>query len=257
MLRIPIIMSSDERDKNKYSSHDFTIPLENSFNFLQGTYYLSVSQLNTWYSHPNISADLGNNIFTYTNGITTYNLTFPDGVYNLSSIATRIQDFLIENGDFTDPHGAGIKKHYTFPINFTPNLNTGKIDWSINSPYTVDFTTSLIYQIFGTVSSVKSADFEGEEPGNINNYINQININCDLCQGSGILGGANSSVIYSYVPDTLPYGPINIRPALRSYVQITASKPTSYRVWLTDNLGRPINLRNEPFAINCDIVQMS
>ena len=251
-LRLPIIFSSDERDPAKYTTSDFTVQFQNAFNFSNGSdFYLSVNKLSTWYSYPNISAANGTNIFTYSDGTTTYNHTIPDGIYDSEDLTNVIHSFMFDDGHYT-----GVAPDYVFPIRITANVNIGKFLFEIDAPYSIDFTTSSLYRLFGTTSSVKSADFTAEGRGDMTDGINAVYVNCDFCYNSALVGGNHSSVIYAFSVDVSPYQSIVEAPTIRTMTQITSGRPKSVRIWLTDNLGRPIDLRGEAFSLNAEIIEV-
>jgi hypothetical protein len=71
---------------------------------------LAVSSISMFYSWFNISTALGNNTFSYTwsNGTTTttYPVTIPDGIWEISDINGYLQNVMISNGHYsTDTSG--------------------------------------------------------------------------------------------------------------------------------------------------------
>ena len=59
---------------------------------------LSITQATILNNAPNISADIGNNVFSYYSGVTQYSHTIPDGQYSVSDLNAAIGRFLVEDG---------------------------------------------------------------------------------------------------------------------------------------------------------------
>ena len=251
-LRLPIVFSSSKRDPARYTTSDFTFQFPNAFNFMTGNdFYLSVNRLDTWYSYPNISNANNTNLFTYTDGTTTFNVNIPDGIYDAEDLTAVIHSAMFDNGHYT-----GVAPDYVFPIRIFANVNIGKFEFEIDAPFTIDFTTSGIHRIFGAVAEVKTANFTAAERGNMTDSINQVYVNCDWCYNSALVGGDQSSVVFAFSITVSPYQSITIQPSIRSMTQITSGRPKSVRIWLTDNIGRPIDLRGESFSMNAEIIEV-
>ena len=71
---------------------------------------IAVSSISMFYSWFNISTSLGNNTFSYTwstgTATTTYPITIPDGIWEISDINGYLQNVMISNGHYsTDASG--------------------------------------------------------------------------------------------------------------------------------------------------------
>jgi hypothetical protein len=66
--------------------------------------YIAVQSIQMYYSWYNISAALGNNVFTYTwysgGTLTTYTVTIPDGVYDVSALNAFLEYTMIQNNTY-------------------------------------------------------------------------------------------------------------------------------------------------------------
>ena len=96
--------------------------------------YIAVSQISIYYSWYNISSDLNNNIiqYTWTTGTTTttYTITIPNGLYEVSRLNELLQYAMIQNG--------------TYLINATGN-NVYYLEMVVNaSRYAVQLNTFLV-----------------------------------------------------------------------------------------------------------------
>lgn len=65
---------------------------------------VAVSQVSIYYSWYNVSASLGNNLFTYSwtkaGILTTYNVLIPDGLYEVATLNSYLQYTMIQNGTY-------------------------------------------------------------------------------------------------------------------------------------------------------------
>jgi len=245
-----IVLSSD--NKTYGASHDFTIQLDKPMNFGFADFYISVLKIDTWNSAPNISTERATQTFTYSNGVDTRTLVIPQGIYTVDDLRAVIKSYMFSVGDYTGTDDAP-----SYDIELTPNYNTGKFTFTITGGYSIDWTTSNLYRLFGTVSAVKSASYEAENVGDITDGLNNIQIHLSLCSGSSLLGGRLSDVVQTYVPSSPPGAPLNIENRVKAPVKITSSMAQTIRVYLTDNKNRSVDLRGEPFSMTCLIEQSS
>ena len=102
----------------------------------------SISSIN--YSWVNISSALNNNSFQYefygTAGATTYTITFPDGLYELSEINSKIQFEMIKNGTFLINSTGQNVYYFEFIVNttaFAYQLNTFPIPITLPTGWSV------------------------------------------------------------------------------------------------------------------------
>lgn len=99
--------------------------------------YIAVVSISMYYSWFNISQALGNNVFTYTwtsgTTTTTYTITIPDGLYEISDLNNLIQFECLKNGTYYyNPVATPQMNYYPFELLLNANryavqLNTYKI----------------------------------------------------------------------------------------------------------------------------------
>jgi len=70
--------------------------------------YIAVNSITMYYSWFNITAELGNNVFSYIWGGTTYTITIPDGLYEVSQINQLLQFTFIANGHYLTLNGQNV-----------------------------------------------------------------------------------------------------------------------------------------------------
>ena len=96
-----IILNSNNVVSNTINS-TLTYNFPNSITF--DNHEIAVHSINMYYSWCNISSALGNNKFSYIwytgSTPTTFNITIPDGLYEISDINNFLQYNFIQNSDY-------------------------------------------------------------------------------------------------------------------------------------------------------------
>ena len=100
-------------------------------------------------SIPNISSNLSNNTFRYSNnnGTTWFVVNLGKGLYAVEDINKELKKALVLNGHY----GA------TYPIEFNISLYYLKVTLRIDANYQVDFTISKLWQLLGFNNQVYTA----------------------------------------------------------------------------------------------------
>ena len=92
--------------------------------------YISVQSVNMYYSWFNITAELGNNKFSYTWTVaaltTVYNIVIPDGLYQVNDLNNLLQFTMINNGHYLGSNGSNV--NYVHIV-----LNTSRYGVQINT----------------------------------------------------------------------------------------------------------------------------
>lgn len=211
-------------------------------------YEAALLSIDMYYSFPNIADE--NNKFKYSNdgGQTWKTITLDTGSYELMHINDEIQRQMIINGDYNED----TKECY---ITITANVTKLKSIVIITNPsYKVDFgVENSIGQILGFSSFIISHGYNESE--NIVDImkINSILINIDLISGSYV-NGKQSSVIYSFFPNVSPGHKIVERPnPSLIFYPVHKDHINGVRVWITDQDGKPIDLRGERVTLRIQI----
>lgn len=201
-------------------------------------YGIAIESIDTYYSFPNITPS--NNVFSYTANGTPKTLTLPIGSYDVSTINSTIQDFLVANGD-------------TGKITISSIIPQLKSSITIAANYTVNFTVpNSINVILGFNARIlnpgaAAATFISDNIVNINK-VNSILVNCDLISDSYV-NGVMSPVIYTFFPNVAPGYKIVKELNRLEFVKINRSQISSFNVWLTDQDGNYVNFRGETITI--------
>lgn len=232
-------------NKNDGRTDDFTVNLQPNITNVEN-YYVALTNLAMWYSFYNISSRLGNNTMVYNDGTTDYNVTFPDGVYNVEDIDGYLKRVMKENNTYSGSTPA------VYYIEIKADYATGRVLLEISNSYSVTFDSKL-NDLLGFIGTSYSSNTTGEELANINNGVNQIHIHTDIVNSNYSFNNSQGSdIIYSFVPDSLPYTSISREPINPIYLPVadTNGKISNVRLYITDQLGRRLNLNSEPVSVN-------
>jgi hypothetical protein len=228
------IITVDSTNLTGQNSDDLTLSFNTPIG-LDPNYHYDVALISShvWYSYANIAAEHNNSTFRYYNNVTYKTVTIADGVYDLPTIITMINDLMTANGD--DPT----------KIVFDINYNTFKTSVTLSGGYKVDWAYGDIHIIFGFAAVEQSATAIGSDIVDITRGVNSLLIHCDLCQS--YTNNSTSDVMYSITPSSPPGSIIAITPNNPVWLQMRQfSKISSIRVYITDNAGRRVNFRGEP-----------
>lgn len=229
-------------------SHDFTIKFNNAIP-LDGKYEVAMIGLNMWYSNFNVSAALGNNVFRYSTnaGVSWNNITLPNGNYGVQDINKEVQRQLALAGHWDTVN----QVHY---LALVPNTSTLRVRLDILNPtYQVDFTNLGLRELLGFNSAIYTATIESPNLVDITRGINSFYLRTNLITGS-YDNSALSDVIYSFVPRVRSGANIFVEPTQLIYFPANVfSHITDARVYLTDQLGRAIDLNGEPLTLRLHV----
>lgn len=238
-----ILITIDSSTSGSPTTNDITINFNSPISVRDGNYEIALIKTNLWYSFYNIAASFGNNTLKYTNATAqTRTVTFEDGNYTLIQINDTLHYYMQQNGDYSVVNGVNV-----YNINIVPDYSTLKVDIEISGGYSLDLTVSTLNQLLGWNQGVYNATGTGSAVANINRGVNSILIRCSIVN-STYQNGSISDILYSFVPNVPPGSNIEVtqKPEL-IYLPINQTDfVRSIRIYMTDQLGRPINLNNEP-----------
>jgi len=209
-------------------------------------YEMAVVNLETYHSFPNI--DSTNNNFKYSPdfGDTWFNISIPEGSYEIVDLNETIQRLMKEDGHYNTAENA-------YNITIQANNNTLKSVLDIGAKYLVDFTTeNSIRSVLGFKSLVYTHGYNESE--NIVNIVsvNSLRVTSDII-GSSYSNGSTENIIYSFFPNVGPGYKIIEVPVNLVYLPLTLSTISSMETKLTDQHGKRINLRGEELLIRFHI----
>jgi len=208
---------------------------------------LEVTQANIWNTSPNISARLGNNVFYYIVGGTTYSFVIADGLYSLNALNNLLQLELEQNtATAAGITMSGDESTQTIVFTFT--------DTGIG----VDFTqTNTPRELLGFDSRIATATpgptttltDQGDFVAAFNS-INSFLLHSDLVS-NGIPVNAIGAAIISQVPiDVKPGSQIVYQPRNPPRVdanQLIGKSVNQIRNWITSQKNILIDTASETF----------
>lgn len=215
-------------------------------------YQIAFLELTTSYSWTNISADDGNNVLKYDNGVdATETITFNDGIWTVDSINEFIFAFCLSAGDtYTDIDG-----EVRSPIVFSVNSSKGVLDLFVHTDFTVDFTTGTLYSLLGFSSTTYTAGSYTGSTLDITNGQSRCLIQLSIISNT-IYDASSSNIIYSFAPDQRPYELITEKPQVPVYLPLDVSYISNFRLSLMGTDGRPIRNNGEQFNIVFHIIEV-
>jgi len=236
-----MLLTLDSSSITNQSSNDFTIYFSSPLNVLKGVYELALVKCNLWYSYYNISAALNNNVIAYTNNSSqTRVVTFPDGNYTITQINAYLQSVMLSYGDNSGT---------TFYITIAPDYTTIKVQITLANSYQLDLTRSNFNLLLGWNQAIYNftGSQEGSDPANINNDINSLLIHCDII-GQTYQNNLASDILYTFVPNVPPGSNIEVQP-MPKLIYLPIKIPDfiyNIRMYITDQLNRPLDLNGQP-----------
>ncbi|MFA5522627.1 MAG: hypothetical protein WDA28_12835 [Castellaniella sp.] len=206
---------------------------------------LALVSAQIWYSIDNIAAKYNNNQFRYFDGTDYQIITIPDGIYQFTQINSYIQGEMKTNSDYDVANDEPY-------IALTPNISTlrARIEFTqaaVVKGIKVDFAHGELRDILGFDAVEFDATAEGTRKVDITRGVNSIQIHLDIISGS-IESGRADNVIWSFSPNTIPGALMVIEPRTRVYLPVPINYISSFGVYLTDQMGRAIDVGGETTA---------
>ncbi|CAG2189728.1 unnamed protein product [Mytilus edulis] len=204
------------------------------------TYEMALVNLETYYSIPNIHA--GNNSFRYSpdDGANWFPIALSTGSYGINNISEEIQRQMQINKHkakiILDANRATLRATLTLAIHYQVDFNVD------NSLSTVLGFECQVY----TYQIATNGYAEGEHIVNIISI--DILVDCDIIHGSYV-NGTQQSTIYSFFPGVDPGEKIIQTPKNLVYLPVTLKTISRMQTNLTDQDGRPIDIRGEHLTI--------
>lgn len=222
-----------------------------------------------WYTYYNISAENGNNYLTYFDGsdLTTYDVTIPDGIYEIADINAYLQSVIKTNDPTYTGSGIVIAPNFNTlhvqiyadtPATVATPANTA--NWSINLAAVIPAVPtaphsgqqSTIYDILGfsaTSTNINCGTLcpqTGANQADITNGVNNLLIHTSIAEGSYINGQA-SDIVGTLAPAVPPGSLIIYTPPYPIYVPFRKNLiVNTIQMYVTDQNGNPIDFNGNP-----------
>lgn len=211
-------------------------------------YEAALQSISLYNAIPNI--DETNNKFSYSSdgGNTWKLITIPMGSYQLETINSVIQYQMTVNNDFDDVNG----EYY---ITISPNMSELKSLIEIKHElYQIDFTIeNSIRSILGFTSKILTHNTHISDNLVDIMSVNSVLVNVDIISGCYV-NGNQSPTIYSFSPHIVSPGYfINLTPTPLTYYPVNETNINSVTVFLTDQDGNRINVREQKVTVAISI----
>jgi hypothetical protein len=201
-----------------------------------------------WYTMPNISAEKLNNKIKFTYDGTIYTFVFADGQYSLDDIIERLGEFL------------QIEGLPTTLIDFVPDEATAKITLKVVTAlqFTWDFEdadnrlTKAMLGFTGNVTQNVSFFLESTNIARINE-LNNIYVHSTLSNDSILNNNSQSTILCSIPINNSPGSLMLYEPANTVSSKCHGASVNMVSIWLTDELGNPLDMFGETFSLVLEI----
>lgn len=253
-----LFLNSDNADMTVHSSSDFVEQLVPALYLTDGNYEVACVKLEAWKSYYNISADLGNNIFTYSvdSGSNWTHYTIPDGNYSVEELDLALKrDVYHPLGHYDTGATDTTVEGATYYIHIIPNFNTNRIKIRLdNATYRVDLTVanSLATWLGFTPAVISTTSTSTTNPA-VSNGVTTFLVHCDLITSGYVAGGASDVLMTFTAEYARSQEKFTIEPYNLIYHQITKKTISSVRIRITDQAGNLIDLEGEPVALTLHI----
>ena len=239
-------ISSINREKiGKSTPEDFLIKfnpvmhLSNDMN-----HELAVDRVSMTYSWHNINTEYDNNTIKYSkdNGTTWKQITFVDGMYSYDDISDYINQVITDNDDQPSNNRVGVKIYFV--------LTSYRVVVELGNQWQLDIRNSNFGDLIGFEPKILTSTSYSSKLPNITNSVDSIHVNCDIVTDS-ITDGSNSNTLIVISTDNLTRSyPFSFEPKRALFSPISKNNISEMRIYITDSLGRPINLNGVDWYIN-------
>ena len=205
---------------------------------------LAVDRVSMTYSWHNINTEYGNNNIKYSkdNGSTWKQITFVDGMYSYDDINEYVNKVITQNDDEPSNNEVGIKIYFV--------LTSYRVVVELGNQWQLDIQNSNFGELIGFKAIIiKNTSYSSKLP-NITNSVDSIHVNCDIVTDS-ITDGRYSNTLVVIPTDNLTRSfPFTFEPKRSLHSPISKTNISEMRIYITDSLGRPINLNGVNWYIN-------
>ena len=271
--RFPVIINqnnlvtSDSRGSTFRYEFPRSIQLQNA--------RLALSNISIYYSWFNITAENNNNTYSFIwtdgSGSTTYNVTIPDGFYDVSAINSFFQQFCISNGLYlVDGNGDFVyyiefvtnSTYYSVQVNIYPFVTALPAGWSNPNSLTfpaVASTPQLIVpstnfgNLIGFVPATYPAAIEATTQSFLSSFTPQVTpiqslvISCSLLNN---LFSNPSTILYSFGISDVSFGSlIESAPNEFNYIDVQSSSYNGFDITILDQNFNQITLQDPNLII--------
>ena len=229
-------------------SHDFIIRFNPILEFFNDVVYVALDSVSTEYGWYNIRGEqYKNNIFTYTSNTTTNpiiwnQIIFKDGIYTYDQLNELIRNQIVKDSKAYSSDNPG--------INFKMDYSIFRVFIELAPNFGIDFTKNDFRKLLGIESKILKNSEYGDLVPDITNSIDDIQIRTSILNNSNV-NGSEGDVLYQFSTAGLRAGKhFKIEPRRLLWNEIKSHKISEIRIYLTDQLKRPLNLNNSTLSLN-------
>ena len=240
-----IHVSSINREKiGRSKPEDFVIKFDPVMHLSNNmNHELAVDRVSMTYSWHNINTEYDNNNIKYSkdNGSTWKQIKFVDGMYSYDDINEYINKAITQNDEISN-NRVGIKIYFV--------LTSYRVVVELDNQWQLDIRNSNFGELIGFEPIlIKTTSYSSKLP-NITNSVDSIHVNCDIVTDS-ITDGRYSNTLVVIPTDNLTRSyPFSFEPKRSLYSTISKTNINEMRIYITDSLGRSINLNGINWYIN-------
>ena len=239
-------ISSINREKiGRSKPEDFVIKFDPVMHLSNDmNHELAVDRVTMTYSWHNINTEYGNNTIKYSkdNGSTWKQITFVDGMYSYDDISEYINKVITQNDDEPSNNRVGIKIYFV--------LTSYRVVVELGNQWQLDIQNSNFGELIGFEPIIiKNTSYSSKLP-NITNSVDSIQINSDIITDSITDGRYSNTLLVISTNNLTRSYPFTFEPKRALFSPISKTNISEMRIYITDSLGRLINLNGVDWYIN-------
>ena len=239
-------ISSINREKiGRSKPEDFVIKFDPVMHLSNDmNHELAVDRVSMTYSWHNINTEYGNNTIKYSkdNGSTWKQITFVDGMYSYDDISEYINKVIKQNDDEPSNNRVGIKIYFV--------LTSYRVVVELGNQWKLDIQNSNFGELIGFEPIIiKNTSYSSKLP-NITNSVDSIQINSDIITDSITDGRYSNTLLVISTNNLTRSYPFTFEPKRALFSPISKTNISEMRIYITDSLGRLINLNGVDWYIN-------
>ena len=239
-------ISSINREKiGRSKPEDFVIKFDPVMHLSNDmNHELAVDRVTMTYSWHNINTEYGNNTIKYSkdNGSTWKQITFVDGMYSYDDISEYINQVITQNDDEPSNNRVGIKIYFV--------LTSYRVVVELGNQWQLDIQNSNFGELIGFEPIIiKNTSYSSKLP-NITNSVDSIQINSDIITDSITDGRYSNTLLVISTNNLTRSYPFTFEPKRALFSPISKTNISEMRIYITDSLGRLINLNGVDWYIN-------
>ena len=239
-------ISSINREKiGRSKPEDFVIKFDPVMHLSNDmNHELAVDRVTMTYSWHNINTEYGNNTIKYSkdNGSTWKQITFVDGMYSYDDISEYINKVITQNDDEPSNNRVGIQIYFV--------LTSYRVVVELGNQWQLDIQNSNFGELIGFEPIIiKNTSYSSKLP-NITNSVDSIQINSDIITDSITDGRYSNTLLVISTNNLTRSYPFTFEPKRAFFSPISKTNISEMRIYITDSLGRLINLNGVDWYIN-------